>query len=187
MKKTVLLLLPALLTLLGSCSSLPLPGSHSESLLIIPVKIDSNLGGEGGKRRSVTMAYLELVNLETGKKKKLSMAPRGDDYFSATVEPGRYQLDNELILTISQTPGNDTWQNREPLFSRPMLIEESIVYMSPVILKAESNDRGGYNFEFYSSSSNDDPVRKECYRSLSAERRFKAWELYQLVGWDTEE
>ena len=187
MKKTVLLLMSALIFLLNSCSSLPLPGTHSESLLIIPVKIDSDLGSESGKKRSVSMAYLELINMDTGKKRKLSIVPRSDDYFSATVEPGRYQLGNELTLNISQTPGNDSWRNKEALTSGPMLIEKSIVYISPLVLKAESNEEGGYNYDFYNSNSNDDPVRKESYHALISERRFKAWELYQLVGWESTE
>lgn len=187
MKKTVLLLISALTFLMGSCSSLPLPGSYDESLLVIPIKIDKNLGSHQGKRRILTMAYLEIRNIETGKKKKLTLIPGKDDFFSAVVSPGRYRIEEELVIAVSQTPGSDSWLNREKLSASPMLIEERIVYLSPMVLKVEGDGKGDYNYSFYSTTSLDDPVKEAGYEALISERRFRAWELYQLAGWEKTE
>ena len=187
MKKTILLLISVSILIISSCSTLPLPGTPSESLLVIPVKIDRDLGNRDGKRVSITMASLELSNIETGKKKKMTLIPGDDTFFTIQLEPGRYQLDKKLILTISETPGSSTWVENEALSPTPILIEKSIVYISRLVLKVEGNGDGGYDYEYYYSSSEDDPVRRESVEALKSERRFKAWELYQMVGWKTED
>ncbi|MDA3956063.1 hypothetical protein [Oceanispirochaeta sp.] len=176
-----------IILLFGACSSLPLPGSPTESLFVITGEVTRDLGmdrnGNGHTTNSVT---IKIVNQETGKQKSLVFSPR-HDYTSIPLEPGRYAFDPKAILSISYKKGRGESQIREEYFNAaPFLIEPSTVFISPVIIKLSPRN-GWYSFSTYKSFSTSNTIRKKAVAQVVSEKRFKAWELYQMIGWELEE
>lgn len=185
-KSTVLFLSLIFTALFSSCSSLPLPGSSTESLFIMAGEVDKRLGtNREGRSRTIDRIMLTLENLDTGKTKSITYMPN-KKYISLPLEPGRYSFKNKITITVSESPGG-SWTNDKNISVAPFLVKESTVFVSNIVFKVSSDNRGWFNISTYSSTSNSNVIRKKAVDEVFNERRFKAWELYQVVGWDTEE
>ncbi|MBF9018448.1 MULTISPECIES: hypothetical protein [unclassified Oceanispirochaeta] len=175
-----------LLFLFASCSSLPLPGTPTESLFILCGELERDLGtnveGHGNTTENIRVS---VVNLETGKEKDMVFYP-SKSFISTTLEPGRYAMKNTVGVTVREKRGNWTDTRTEYIQPTPFLIEESTVFISPTILRMNARN-GWYSFSSYTSMSSSNALKKNSMEDLFDERRFKAWELYQIVGWEIKE
>ena len=118
----VFLLIVMIALMLLSCSSLPLPSSPYQSLLVIPTKIDSTFRGGEYKIVSVQMSLQER---ETGKKTLIMFSP-GASYKAIPVERGKYSLNN-LIVSRQRTSGNpDREQDAHPWFTIDFFVEKNV-------------------------------------------------------------
>ena len=185
-KMSAFLGITALLILFTSCSSLPLPGSPTESLFILCGDLERDLGtnveGHGHTTENIRVS---VVNLETGKEKDMVFYP-SKNYISTTLEPGRYAMNNKVTISVRYKGSSHINDRTEYIQPTPFLIEESTVFISPTILRI-SPSNGWYNFSSYTSMSTSNVLKKNSMEELFDERRYKAWELYQVVGWEIKE
>jgi hypothetical protein len=185
-KMSVIFSITSLLFLFISCSSLPLPGSPTESLFILCGDLDRDLGvnitGDGHTLENVKIS---VMNLETEKKDELIFYP-SKKFVSTTLEPGKYKIESKIIVTVRYKGGDSSQSHNEFIATSPFLIEDSTVFVSPFILSVSAH-KGWYGISSYFSSSESNILKKESIEAVFSERRYKAWELYQLIGWDVEE
>lgn len=173
----------SLLLLFFSCSSLPLPGTPTESLFVLCGELEKDLGtNQDGYGNTLESLRLTIVNLDTGKEKDMVFYP-SKSYVSTTLEPGKYSLNNKVSLTIRAKRGNWSETRNEYIQVRPFLIEKNTIFVSPIIVKVMDN-RGWYSFTSYYSASTSNTLKKKSMDNMLGERRYKAWELYQLIGWE---
>jgi len=174
-----------LILMFSACKSLPLPGSPTESLFVMTGSMDNRLGSKNGRIRSANQVTITIENAETGKTKTISFTPR-KNYVAVPLEPGRYLIQSKVKVEMSENPGGQ-WTVEKYIGISPFQIEPTTVFISPAIFKLSSNNRGFFSVTSFSSLSNSNKIRRQAVEEVFENRRFKAWENYQIIGWDTED
>ncbi|MDC7232445.1 MAG: hypothetical protein PQJ58_04390 [Spirochaetales bacterium] len=174
-----------LMMLLVSCASIPLPGSPTESLFVLCGDLERDLGTDGNGGHSLESIRVTLVQVDTGKKKDLVFYP-SKSFISTTLEPGKYMFNNQITLSLRWKGSSHTKTRTEYIQTSPFLIEPNTVFISPVLIKVIGR-RGWYSYTSYYSTSTSNVLKKGSVEDLFAQRRYKAWELYQLIGWEISE
>lgn len=175
-----------LLFLFSSCSSIPLPGTPTESLFILSGDLEHDLGtNSNGHGHTLQSVRLKVVNQETEKVTDLLFYPN-KNFVAVTLEPGKYEFESRVVVTVRYKGGRDSNPRNEYIARSPFLVEESTVFISPVVLSVVPRN-GWYGFSSYSSTSMKNIRKKDTVEAVFDERRYKAWELYQLIGWELEE
>jgi len=170
--------------ILGACKSLPLPGTPTESLFVLSGSVDKTFRSREGENRTIERVVLTIENVDTGKKKLVTYYPK-KSFVALPLEPGRYRIQNEVDVDVNNGRGN--WTETKRIHSNPFQIEETTVFISPLILNLKRNTGPWYNVIVYSSNTNTNQIRIKAVEELLKDRRYKAWELYQVVGWEVEE
>ena len=180
-----LLISLTLLYMLSSCSSLPFPGTATESLFIMSGNMESRLLNKQSKPYNLISIKMTLVNQETADEIKLTFTP-GKKYITLPIEPGLYSMEKEFILNFNDE--NHSWKETEITNGSYYQIEKNTIFVCPEILdfnRKNIGQGGGYEFSFHRPSS---PNLKDLVMErIMEQRRFKAWDLYAVIGWEPPE
>ena len=181
------ILATALVLLSASCSSVPLPGSPTESLFILTGDVDRHLIDRQSEPYQVSQIQMTLVNRETGFEKEFFYYP-GNDFIAIPLEPGRYNMHYRLKIGFKH-PGGGEWEDEKTINSATYLIEKNVVYVSNSVLTLEKKNigEGAYyrlGFGFHEDSVE---IKDRAMKEMMKERRYKAWDLYPVIGWESPE
>ncbi len=170
-----------LFTLLGSCASLPLPGSPTESLFILSGDVDRFLIDRKSENYQLVSVKMVLRNIETKESYDLIYHP-GDDFVAIPVEPGKFSFDNQIVINFKR--GSGTWTDHRSIAAPTYLIEPGILYICPAILEIEKRSIGeGAYYSFRFNRTINWTLKDRAMENILDQRRFLAWDLYPIIGW----
>ncbi len=186
MKKTgVHVLIISFLIFLSSCSTLPLPGSPTESLFILAGSVDRFLIDKKSEDYQLVSVEMILRNIDTDETYDLTFLP-DDDYITIPVEPGRYRIDNKLTIHFKR--GKGTWSDERKVVAANYLIEKNVVFLSPDILQVERRNIGqGAYYSYRFGRTLNWNLKDQAMEDVFRQRRYLAWDLYQVIGWEPPE
>ncbi len=157
---------------LAGCTSLPLPGSHDESLLVIPLRWDTYDGG--GVRGNAVQLTLSL----NGSNRTYSeSAPAGSSLISFALPPGQYRVESALVL-YTVVDGNDLEQEQiGGMRGRAILVGDLQVIVWDGAIEVE------YDGWITASNAPTGAVsRLAVSNQLRSDPRWAAWETHRRVG-----
>jgi hypothetical protein len=176
------LLALAAASLLAACRSLPLPNAPDESLVVFLTDIGEGTWDSGRNR----LAGGSLMVRHLSSMKQYSVAVQNGEGFAAmALPPGEYLL-SYLYLDCQRTEGGKTgtWQDRKPL-AGTFYVEANTVQICPRGVQATVR-ANGYYLTTLVTIGRSYTERKQAIRALLAkDRRWAAWEEYQLVNFGT--
>ena len=173
MKKVVLVYSIALII---SCSSLPLPNSHDQSLYIIPYQIDNSVEGGYRQVRSITIT---LRNMGTDRIETV-VFPVGSGHRTIALAPGRYSMFQAEIRGVKPDENNREWDHHHGIFSYFYIGANTIVLSRDKVFMRDQPS-GGYHFEVgrYATS---DIQKRRVLDEIRNDKRWVAWDGYNLVN-----
>lgn len=154
---------------LAGCGSLPLPRTHDESLLIIPVEADRS--ASSAWRIS---SYRVEIALEGGEQRFYGF-PAAASYLAIPMPPGRHTL-RSVWVAFREQDGDGTRRDRA-ISARPLLVEA---------LQVEIWDRTAVvregNVLYASNQRTGSASRDEVVEAIRRDRRWAAWETHNRIG-----
>lgn len=157
---------------LTGCTSLPLPASHDESLLVIPLRWETPAGNR------VANAVQLTLRSEASNRTYTESASPGSPLLSFALPPGQYRVQNALLLyrnLDNNEPGQDPVRG---MGGRAILIGELQVLLWDGAIEVLYN---GDWFRAENAPTGADG-RRDVSARLRSDPRWAAWETHQRVG-----
>lgn len=158
-----------------SCTTLPLPDSFNESLLILPYKVETRFGdGEN----EITSVRLVITSETSAEEFAVSLRP-GTSFTAVALNPGPYVVSAILVgLRRVEKPG-EKWEDRHDA-SQSFYMKERIVLLPPWDFLILTDNRG-YRF-FFPANAGEIERNSKILNEIKKKRRWLAWDGYQLVN-----
>ena len=176
----VLAVAVAAVATVGGCASLPLPGTPDESLVVISTTVVSESWPAGDGIRRVAGGQIHLTVGTGGRDIVVSFAP-GTRYVALAVAPGQYYV-KRVVLDMENTNPNgrkNTWQSQHDVSATFYCGANSVQILSRGLVVVRSGPEG-WNVTLNNPIVAQD--RRQIGDALKADRRWPAWEEYQLVN-----
>ena len=170
-----------LFTLLASCTSLPLPGSPTESLFVLSGDVDRFLIDSKSEKYQLVSIEMVLRNIETKEAYDLTYHP-SDDFVALAVEPGKFSFDKQIVINFKR--GSGTWTDHRSIYAPTYLIEPGVLYQCPAILEVKKRNIGeGAYYSFRFNRTINWELKDQAMEKIFDQRRYLAWDLYPIIGW----
>lgn len=173
----------AVLFAVCACSSLPFPDSPTESLLIVPAKIEGEIRSGEEEIIMVTLFFLNAADGDTAY--TVVLEPEKPMGIQKMI-PGEYLLETaEILRRETGLFGKDTADSIS-INRRIALGGRSVQLFDGTCVLSQGGDNG-YSFEIMNAPGEEEQI--DLFMELTEDPRWPAWERYELPGFpdDTRE
>jgi hypothetical protein len=166
---------------LVSCSSLPLPDTPEQSLLLIPC--ETHLEGMRDQQARTISLVLVIRRVNDGQEIAVHL-DRGKNYAVVALDPGGYEFTKLLVQRewISGGRSTNSWTETRNTSRISFFIAEKIVRWYDGRLSFRDFSNGKYSY--FISTRNSSPVseREGILSTMKKDPHWLGWEGYELIN-----
>lgn len=168
------------LLLISACSSLPLPDSPKQGLLVVNTVLDMN---ERGRNTKLNQIILELRRAGSQEPIMYTLR-RNDDMITIALDEGEYTFTRAILYHQDVDDSDNTWKINVDL-NRSFYMERRIIRLfdDNLIVRYAGSD-GSYLLYFAEIQT--DAKKTDVYRKLTKDPRWRGWDRYTLINFPDE-
>jgi hypothetical protein len=166
---------------LVSCSSLPLPDTPEQSLLLIPCGI--HLEGMRDKQARTIALDLVIRRVKDGREITVHF-DSGKNYAVVALDPGGYEFTKLLVRRewISEGRSTNSWTETRNTSRISFFIADKIVRWYEGLLSFRDLSNGKYSYSISTRNSSPASAREKILSAMKKDPHWLGWEGYELIN-----